>query len=168
MPEAAAELPSAAQLRRGFRPADAAPALRACVRMFCGRVPAIRMRTANPLRSGHGPALRRHEREAAEYAIASGRIHPYQVISTLEERNPLPGRNPYVRDAPDPLSTANARGARAKLSICTLPRRPRAEVRARDQGHTALKKQRRHNSVFVPAKTHPPLSRRIHRVAGNS
>ena len=62
--------------------------------------------------------------------------------------------NRCVLDAPGLLSTANAHGARAKLSICALPRRPRAEVRGRDQGHTALKKQHRYSSVFAPAKTH--------------
>src|SRR6516164_8582277 len=62
--------------------------------------------------------------------------------------------NQCAQNAPGLLSTANARGARAKLSICALPRRPRAEVRARDQGYTALKERRRHNSESVPAKTH--------------
>src|ERR1700680_3424296 len=62
--------------------------------------------------------------------------------------------NQYVLNAPVLLSKANARGARAKASICALPRRPRAEVRARAQGHKTLKKQPRHNSVYVAAKTH--------------
>ena len=122
--------------------------------MFCGRVRAIRWRTAPPHPDGHGlaPARRRHK--ARGCAIDSGSHHLARAKPMHAGRILQLDHNQCVLNAPGLLSTANAHEARAKLSICARPRRPRAEVRARAQGHTASKKQRRYNSVSVPAKTH--------------